>query len=68
MKGDDHGTLLCLHNSPPGLQFTSGITHVHNPALLRQLPVLHVNLLERLDVLADKADRHRQQALDALAA
>mmetsp|Transcript_1170 Transcript_1170/g.2847 ORF Transcript_1170/g.2847 Transcript_1170/m.2847 type:complete len:450 (-) Transcript_1170:208-1557(-) len=37
-------------------------------ALLRQLSVLHVDLLQRLDVLRDEADGHHYQLLDALRA
>ena len=36
------------------------MTYIHDPTLMRKLAILHVNLLQRLNVLADKADRHRQ--------
>lgn len=41
---------------------------MHDAALVRQLAVLHVNLLQRLNVLAHKADGHGQHRLDAAAA
>mmetsp|Transcript_26331 Transcript_26331/g.64665 ORF Transcript_26331/g.64665 Transcript_26331/m.64665 type:complete len:716 (+) Transcript_26331:83-2230(+) len=58
----NHGVRQVLNEDGVGVQRRHAAPLLA-PALLRQLTVLHVHLLQRLDVLGHKGHRHRHQTL-----